>query len=104
MGATTCSIKVREKNNHFEKYLNGKGIDIGCGNDPLKIKNGTVDVWDLENGDAQYLETIGNETYDFVYSSHCLEHMRDTEITLYNWSRVVKKDGYLFCSTRIYSV
>ena len=96
MGATTCSIKVREKNNHFEKYLNGKGIDIGCGNDPLKIKNGTVDVWDLENGDAQYLETIGNETYDFVYSSHCLEHMRDTEITLYNWSRVVKKDGYLF--------
>ena len=96
MGATKASIEVRKKNKHFEKYLNGKGIDIGSGNDALEIENGTIDTWDLQNGDAQYLKTIGDETYDFVYSSHCLEHMIDAEAALYNWSRVIKKDGYLF--------
>ncbi len=96
MGATTCSFEIREKNNHFEKYLHGKGLDIGSGDDPLQIKNGTIDIWDLPNGDAQYLENLENDSYDFVYSSHCLEHMKDTETALYNWSRVVKKDGFLF--------
>ena len=96
MGATKASIEVRKKNKHFEKYLNGKGIDIGSGNDALEIENGTIDTWDLQNGDAQYLKTISDETYDFVYSSHCLEHMIDAETALYNWSRVIKKDGYLF--------
>lgn len=96
MGATICSLDIRKKNNHFEKYLHGTGIDIGAGNDPLKIENGVVDIWDMQDGDAQYLNTIPSQTYDFVYSSHCLEHMRNTEIALYNWSRVVKKDGFLF--------
>ena len=96
MGATSCSFETRKKNNHFQKYLHGHGIDIGAGDDPLKIENGKVDLWDLDNGDAQYLESILSETYDFVYSSHCLEHMKDTETALYNWSRVLKKDGYLF--------
>ena len=96
MGATSCSFELRKTKNHFVKYLHGNGIDIGAGDDPLKIENGSVVLWDLENGDAQYLKSINNEKFDFVYSSHCLEHMRNTEISLYNWSRVLKKDGFLF--------
>ena len=47
------------------------------------------------NGDAQNLKGIDDESLDFVYSSHCLEHMVDVRIALLNWFRVVRKGGYL---------
>ena len=37
-----------------------------------------------------------DESYDFVYSSHCLEHLKDVEISLLNWIRIIKKGGYLY--------
>ena len=49
----------------------------------------------MEHGDAQYLRGIPNESYDFVYSSHTLEHMNDPAVSLKNWWRVVKTGGYL---------
>lgn len=82
----------RQRERFFEKYCQGEGLDIGCGNDPLVDG---VYGWDLMNGDAQYLRGIENESLDFVYSSHCLEHMTDVRIALLNWFRVVKKGGYL---------
>lgn len=51
--------------------------------------------WDLMNGDAQYLKGVEDNSLDFVYSSHCLEHMIDVKIALYNWFRVLKAGGYL---------
>jgi len=33
--------------------------------------------------------------YDFVFSSHCLEHMPDTIRTLEEWKRVLKHGGFL---------
>lgn len=83
----------REREGCFERYFKGSGLDIGYGGD-LVVPNARG--WDLEDGDAQLLETIENETYDFVYSSHCLEHMRDPIIALMNWWRVLKPGGYLF--------
>ena len=88
--------KMRKEKGHFDLYLKGKGIDIGCGDDKLTIEQGTVDAWDLNNGDAMLMEGISNEYYDFVYSSHCLEHLKSVEISLYNWTRILKKDGYLY--------
>ncbi|MCK7519146.1 MAG: class I SAM-dependent methyltransferase [Ignavibacteriales bacterium] len=38
--------------------------------------------WDFEHGDAQYLSVLENEKFDFVYSSHTLEHMQDIAIAL----------------------
>lgn len=93
---TSKCQSLRKKESHFDLYLKGKGIDIGCGEDKLIVEQGTVDAWDLNNGDAMLMEGIANETYDFVYSSHCLEHTQNVEITLYNWSRILKKDGYLY--------
>ena len=83
--------RVRE--GFFDKYTNrGGGLDIGYGGDPV-IPN--CCGWDFKNGDAQYLAGIEDETFDFVYSSHCLEHMYDVRIALKNWFRVVKRGGYL---------
>jgi SAM-dependent methyltransferase len=91
--AETSKAKLRRQNEEFfNKYCLGKGLDIGYGGDPLLPD---VDVWDREHGDAQYLNGIIDETYDFVYSSHTIEHMVNPHTTLINWYRVVKKGGYL---------
>lgn len=96
------SAKRRYNNGNFHtKYFVGNGIDVGCGNDSMfsyindfaKLK--WVSNWDIDDGDAQYLASIGNSQYDFLHSSHCLEHMFDPYIALSNWIRVVKPGGYL---------
>ncbi|MGZ3254015.1 MAG: methyltransferase domain-containing protein, partial [Burkholderiaceae bacterium] len=80
------------------------GIDIGGGTDSLALYTelfpqiGNVFVYDEQNGDAQYLENVPDEVFDFVYSSHCLEHVRDPLIALHNWIRVVRPGGYLVVS------
>ena len=96
MDETSKSYNVRKSRGDFEKYLHGNGLDIGPGRDPLKIESGNVATWDKEQGSAQYLETIADYSFDFVYSSHCLEHLPDIEVTLLNWCRVIKNNGYLY--------
>ena len=51
--------------------------------------------YDFEHGDAQYLLGIKEATYDFVYSSHTIEHLPYPAEGLKNWFRVVKPGGYL---------
>ena len=81
---------------HFDKYLRGRGIDIGCGDDKLVVESGEVDGWDVGDGDAMVMASVADETYDFVYSSHCLEHMGDVRDALFNWGRICKTGGHLY--------
>ena len=86
------------------RYFVGSGIDIGGGLDPLGKQITkfpgirSVRNWDLNDGDAQYLSGVDNDSFDFVYSSHCLEHMHDPVIALANWLRILKPGGYLIVS------
>ena len=96
MNETSKSKALREKRGDFEKYLHGHGIDIGCGNDLLVIPNGHVDPWDKEQGDMEQMTGIQDATYDFVYASHALEHAKDVEVALYNWSRILKRNGIMY--------
>jgi SAM-dependent methyltransferase len=83
------------------RYFVGHGIDIGGKPDPLGQYAGVFPLmmsartWDLQDGDAQYLRGVADNTYDFVHSSHCLEHMRDVVEALQNWVRVLKPGGHL---------
>ena len=89
------SYKARERRNReyfFEKYCCGKGLDIGHGGDPVVAG---IDGWEFFDGDAQFLKSINDGMYDFVYSSHCLEHMSNPFVALSNWWRVLKQNGYL---------
>jgi SAM-dependent methyltransferase len=52
-------------------------------------------VWDLSDGDAQYMLGIGDSQFDFVLSSHCLEHLRDPFVGIENWFRILKPGGHL---------
>lgn len=73
------------------RYLTGNGIDIGAGPDCVP---GAYD-WDLKDGDAQYLASVDDASYDFVHSSHCLEHMVNPTVALQNWVRVCRPGGYI---------
>src|SRR3546814_10136909 len=54
-----------------------------------------VRVWGVADGDGQLMEGVADESYDFVHSSHCLEHLRDPEEGLCNWFRILKPGGHL---------
>jgi SAM-dependent methyltransferase len=83
------------------RYFVGQGIDIGCGPDPVSQYQEQFPLmrgcrsWDMPDGDAQLLASVADETFDFVHSSHCLEHMRDPREALQHWLRVLKPGGHL---------
>ena len=92
IGETAKSKARREREDYFSKYCQGYGLDVGYGGDPV-VSN--VRGWDFEHGDAQLLHGLDDESFDFVYSSHLLEHLPDVELAIKNWWRVLKPGGYL---------
>ena len=99
---TTKSKNRRLKDNRFkDKYFVGNGIDIGCDRDCLDQHKDlftniiSVHPWDLPDGDAQFMESVEDNTYDFVVSSHCLEHINDPIEAFKNWIRICKPGGHI---------
>ena len=83
------------------RFFAGHGLDVGGKPDPLSLyeelfpRIESVRTWDIEDGDAQFLAGVADDTYDFVHSSHCLEHLNDPGEGLRNWFRVLKPGGHL---------
>ncbi|MFT2095888.1 methyltransferase domain-containing protein [Acidiphilium multivorum] len=117
MREASKSIMRRLTDSRFAtRYFVGEGIDIGSGPDPISFYAELfplmreVRSWDLADGDAQYLEGVPDASFDFVHSSHCLEHMRDPLVALRNWLRVLKPGGHMvvlvpdeICTNRAFS-
>jgi predicted SAM-dependent methyltransferase len=98
MNEQSKSHNARLRNGDY-RFLRGNVLDIGCGPDPIKLPPpAVVTGWDLKDGDAQYLETLKDEAFDAVVSSHCLEHMVSVPVSLKNWARVLKTGGYMSIS------
>jgi SAM-dependent methyltransferase len=85
------------------RYLVGNGIDIGAGSDGINQYSeffplmNSCKLWDIEDGDAQIMSTVADNEFDFIHSSHCLEHMVNPRLALNNWLRILKPNGYLIC-------
>jgi len=83
------------------RYFVGQGIDIGAGQDCLGQYRSLFPLmqscrgWDLEDGDAQALAGIPDESLDFAHSSHCLEHLHDPVTAIHHWLRVLRPGGHL---------
>jgi hypothetical protein len=93
MGKETGKAMARRlREGYFETIFVGAGIDIGCGADPV-----TSDclAWDRPQGDAQFLPGLLPEQFDWVYSSHCLEHLCDPWRALLRWWEILKPGGAL---------
>ena len=89
----TSVAKVRRiKENFFDLYCNGKGIDIGYGGDPI---TNNCDTWDIENGDAHYINKFISKKFNYIYSSHLLEHLENPQLALTNWWKILDINGFL---------
>ena len=104
-GGTSLSMQRRAHDSRFAtRYFVGHGIDVGGGHDSLAlfvelfplIRN--VVIYDAPQGDAQKLVNVDDESFNFLFSSHCLEHVRDPVEALANWIRVIRPGGYLVIS------
>lgn len=85
----------------YRRAFRGVAIDIGSGNDPLKPCDLfpdliSVETFDWQDGDAQTIDQLRpHESYDLVYSSHCLEHMVAPTAAALAWWKLVKPGGHL---------
>jgi SAM-dependent methyltransferase len=104
MYETSKSIfgKIRDSR-YATRYMVGEGIDIGSGPDSIAQYAEFFPLmrscrsWDLPDGDAQKMASVPDAHYDFVHSSHCLEHMVRVDEALENWVRILKPGGHLIC-------
>ena len=92
-GETAKSEAHRQSEGFFQNYCQGKGLDIGCNGDPIVLG---VHVWEYaKHGDATLLNGLPDDFFDFVYSSHLLEHLENPAVAIKNQFRVLKHGGYL---------
>lgn len=92
-------------NNEIPIYPIVKNVD-GCNFSSQTVWEGQVkegnnyNFFDSKKGyqyicEASDLNRIPSEKYDFIVSSHCLEHCANTLKTVNEWLRVIKKGGVI---------
>lgn len=84
-------------------WTTGRGLDVGCG--PYRAAGHMIGIdADRRNqcsdgasivGDGTKLGMFSDDSLDFVFSSHFLEHVVDTEAALKEWWRVIRPGGAL---------
>lgn len=102
MGSESSKANRRRVCDPFwQRVFVGRGIDIGAGDDPV-VREGrwpnvmSCEDFDCGQGDANYmLRYCEPAAYDFVYSSHCLEHLYDPHRAIREWWALVKPGGHL---------
>lgn len=94
-------IRRLHDSRYATRYFRGLGIDIGAGPDSLGIYFQQFPLmtglraWDLPDGDAQLMQGVDDDSFDFVHSSHCLEHLRDPVEGFSNWIRICRPGGHI---------
>lgn len=89
------SIKIYKRIKYFIK--SGNGLDLGCG--PYKISNNCIGVdpncGDIKEKCLDYLKTLDDNSIDWIFSSHYLEHEIEYSNVLNECKRVLVTGGYL---------
>ncbi len=76
-----------------KRYCTGIGIDIGANQWPFP---GAESVDDRLGENAYRLERFPDESLDYVFSSHCLEHLAQWQDALRLWIGKLRAGGTLF--------
>jgi SAM-dependent methyltransferase len=72
------------------QFCKGRGLDVGAGKWPLP---GAIPVDIKDGGDAMELP---HGQFDYVFSSHCLEHLANPVAALEHWRSRLRPGGVLF--------
>jgi hypothetical protein len=76
------------------RLCKGAGVDVGAGLWPLPGAI-PIDMW-RGPGVGRSIADIPSASLDYVFSSHCLEHIEDWRGALTDWVRMLKSGGILF--------
>lgn len=71
-------------------YCRGKGLDVGAGKWPLP---GAKPV---DSGKTENATKLPKGPWDFIFSSHCLEHLINPVAALEHWRQRLRGGGVLF--------
>jgi SAM-dependent methyltransferase len=72
------------------QFCKGRGLDVGAGKWPLP---GSIPVDIKDGGDAMELP---HGQFDYVFSSHCLEHLANPVAALEHWRSRLRQGGVLY--------
>ena len=82
----------------YERYMTGQGLDVGFsgyGKGVASILPGAVGVdLDYPGYDGKTLPFADN-SQDYVFSSHVLEHIPDYRHAIRDWHRVIRSEGHI---------
>ena len=84
-----------------KELLQGNGLDIGCNRKDWAFPG--AKMIDLEIDDEWDAFNLPNEKYDYIFSSHCLEHINDWVGALDYWGEHLKAGGVMFLYLPHYS-
>ena len=96
--------KVERIRSKVIQYLEGFGLDMGCGEElitpaalGIELKADCPGVsYDLNRG----LSIVANESCRFIFSDHTLEHLQDPAVRLAEWWAKLELQGYLILNCR----
>lgn len=77
-----------------KKFCKGVGYDIGCNRLSWSLPD-SIPI-DLNFNDGYDAYNLADGTVDYIYSSHCLEHLTDWITALDYWTSKLKVGGVLF--------
>ncbi|MEI6559833.1 MAG: class I SAM-dependent methyltransferase [Rhodospirillaceae bacterium] len=77
---------------HAKRFCTGSGVDVGAGRWPFPGARAVED----NPGENAYRLKVAESSQDFVFSSHCLEHLERWPEALLEWRRVLKPGGVLY--------
>lgn len=87
---------------YAEQVCKGNGIDIGCNRDEWKFPNAfpidpVINEYNAMNIPMQddVLDN-GKREWDYIFSSHCLEHITEWVSVLDYWRECLRSGGVLF--------
>lgn len=101
-----------------EKYIRGRGIEIGGLHYPLEVPIGArvtyvdrlppeeahpdvkhlVKIKDLVIDDAERLDKFSTNSLDFIIANHVIEHCQDPIGTLWMWANHLTSGGIIFAA------
>jgi Methyltransferase domain len=84
-----------------EKVCKGEGYDIGYCKEEWKLP-GARGI-DSSDGSGYTADNLPDEKVDYIFSSHCLEHVNNWMYTLEYWLSKIRTGGVLFLYLPDYS-